>query len=277
MKSYEFGYDGEQFNKICRLAKALTGIEIDDSKIDMVYSRLVRIIRSSTYKSFVDYTEALGRADNQLNTEFINAITTNLTSFFRERHHFDMLQSIALPELMEKKKLEKHIRVWSAGCSSGEEPYSIAFTLADYFRSKPGWTYQIYASDIDTNVLEKARRGVYDLDAVKIMNKDQLTRWFQKGVDVNEGYCRVKQEYRDSIDFFQCNLMQPLSFDTIFDVVFCRNVLIYFDPVNQKAILDQFMKHLTPEGFLITGHSESFMYRYQNTKLVAKTMYRKNV
>lgn len=275
MKSYEFGYNAEHFNKIRGIAKQVSGIEIDSSKMDMIYTRLVRIIRTSIYTDFSEYIAALDKDDADLKRDFTNAITTNLTSFFREKHHFELLKTIALPEIMKQKKTDKTIKVWSSACSSGEEPYSLDFTLSEFFAGKAPWSYKIYASDIDTNVLKKARAGVYDLQSVENIGPQELGRWFLKGSDENVGLCRVKPKITDSIDFFQCNLIEPLKFDTVFDVIFCRNVLIYFDTESQYKILDQLMQHLAPQGFLFTGHSESFMYHYKKTKLVSKTMYRK--
>ena len=275
MKSYEFGYSRENFESIRSLAKKASGIEIDSTKMDMVYTRLVRIIRVSPYENFDQYIAALEQNNDALQREFVNAITTNLTSFFRENHHFELLKSVALPEIMSKRKPDKTIKIWSAGCSTGEEPYSMAFTLSEYFADKPQWNYKIYASDIDTNVLNKAKAGVYEIDSLSNIKNLELNKWFLKGTGENEGFCKVKPEFRQMIEFFQCNLIKPLTIDWIFDVIFCRNVLIYFDSASQHQILDQLMMRLAPQGFIFTGHSESFMYRYKKTKLISKTMYRK--
>jgi chemotaxis protein methyltransferase CheR len=275
MNAFEFGYDQEQFERIRVLAKRMSGIEMDVSKLDMVYTRLVRIVRSSTFSNFAEYIDSLDGKDCALDTQFINAITTNLTGFFREKHHFELLTSLVLPELMKKKRSSKQITVWSAGCSTGEEPYTIAFTLDQFFQEYPDWSYQIMASDIDTNVLKKAKLGVYSLSSMGGMNAIELGRWFQKGVGVNEGLCRVKKKYQEHLAFSQCNLMEPLLFNQVFDVIFCRNVLIYFDVKSQNLILDQFMNHLHQDGYLFTGHSEAFMYHYEKTELIKKTIYRK--
>jgi chemotaxis protein methyltransferase CheR len=274
---FEFGYDTAQFEKLRQLAKQFAGIEIDESKIDMVYSRMIRIIRSGNLTDFSGYISSLQQGNPETRKEFINAITTNLTSFFREKHHFDLLVNTALPDVMQQKRADKTIKVWSAGCSTGEEPYTIAFTLSQFFSTKPGWNYEIYASDIDSNVLNKARSGVYNLSSIEAIPSSEIARCFYKGTGGNAGLCKVKPEFKEKINFFECNLIEPIELNAVFDIIFCRNVLIYFDSANQTQILDKLMSHLVPNGYIFTGHSESFMYHYKKTKLISKTMYRKIV
>lgn len=276
MKDYEFGYDEQCFNALCLIAKKMAGIEIDHSKMDMMYSRLIRIIRVKNIPNFIRYIELI---QDPLNTDlindFTNAITTNLTSFFREKHHFEQLSKVILPELLVKNKHNKTIRIWSAGCSTGEEPYSIAFTVKEFLESHPGWTVHIYASDIDSAVLKKAQEGIYKIEDIHTLEPHMLQQWFIKGMGKNDGLCKVKPEFTQSIEFFKFNLMEQYEKESFFDAIFCRNVLIYFDSINQNKILDNMMNNLVPNGFLFAGHSESFVYHYKKTKLIGNTIYRK--
>lgn len=264
----------KDFKFICQFVYETSGIVLNDSKREMVYRRLTRIIREKSLPSFAHYCQLL-RSQPELETNyFINAITTNLTSFFREKHHFDFLHQVELPRLMQEKK-ERRLRIWSSACSTGEEPYSIAMTLLDTVADKlSSWDMKILATDIDSNVLERAKQGIYKGEDENL-TKHHRIRYFQKGTGVNSDKFRVQDHVRELITFKQLNLLHGWPMKGLFDVVFCRNVLIYFDKNTQHELFQRYYDILTPNGVLMLGHSENLGRFQQYFQPIGRTMFRK--
>ena len=263
----EFLFTPSDFERIRTLLYQHSGIKLSDSKSNMVYSRLARRLRATGMKSFQDYLQRVERDQSEEWDAFINALTTNLTAFFREPHHFPLLRDHVLS--LRKRPL----RLWCSAASTGEEPYTMAMTMVDAFGSfKP--PVQIIATDIDTNVLSKAQVGIYPLDRVEKLPPETLKRFFLKGSGNNAGYVQVRKELRDLISFSQLNLLDarwPVSGP--FDVIFCRNVMIYFDKDTQYKILKRFAPMLETHGLLFAGHSESLHHAADFFKLRGKTVY----
>ncbi|HHU8881860.1 TPA: protein-glutamate O-methyltransferase CheR, partial [Escherichia coli] len=230
------------FRRISQLIYQRAGIVLADHKRDMVYNRLVRRLRALGLADFGHYLNLL--ESNQHSGEwqaFINSLTTNLTAFFREAHHFPLLADHA-------RRRSGEYRVWSAAASTGEEPYSIAMTLADTLGTAPG-RWKVFASDIDTEVLEKARSGIYRHEELKNLTPKQLQRYFMRGTGPHEGLVRVRQELANYVDFAPLNLLaKQYTVPGPFDAIFCRNVMIYFDQTTQQEILRRFVSLLKPDG-----------------------------
>jgi chemotaxis protein methyltransferase CheR len=266
----EFAFTEQDFERVRSLIYRRAGIALADSKQEMVYSRLARRLRATGIKSFVDYLDDLESTPGGQEWEaFTNALTTNLTSFFRESHHFPILAE-------HVKKSNGPIDIWCCASSTGEEPYSIAMTLCEVFNTlnPPA---NVIATDIDTNVLNVAANGVYPLERLDKMSPERAKRFFQRGKGNQEGHVRVRPELRQMITFKQLNLLAddwPVSGP--FDVIFCRNVMIYFDKPTQGKILERFAPMMKPDGLLFAGHSENFLYVTNAFKLRGKTVYELN-
>ncbi|MBY0238585.1 MAG: chemotaxis protein CheR [Burkholderiaceae bacterium] len=262
----EFDFNARDFERVRALIYKKAGISLADSKQEMVYSRLARRLRACGISSFVKYLDDLeaGRLGDEWES-FTNALTTNLTSFFREAHHF--------PLLAEHIKNKRDITVWCSAASTGEEPYSIAMTLCEAYNTlTPPAT--IIATDIDTNVLAHGANGVYTLDRLDKMSPERQRRFFLKGKGDKEGYVRVRPELRNLITFKQLNLLgDQWPVTGPFDVIFCRNVMIYFDKATQRKILSRFVPLMKPDALLFAGHSENFLYVSDQLKLRGKTVY----
>ncbi len=271
----EFVFTDRDFNYIRKLVDENTGIVLADAKRQMVYSRLARRLRALGLKDFKSYCKVLKEGDQTEFRNFVNAVTTNLTSFFREQHHFDFLKTQLLPELERKNDLSHRLRIWSAGCSTGEEPYSLAITLNEYFRNKPGWDIKILATDLDTNVLATAEAGIYAAEKIEGLSKLHKTTWFRKGRGECQGKVRVKPELREMIRFRQLNLMHEWPFKGPFDFIFCRNVIIYFSKDTQRGLVDRYANKLCEQGHLFLGHSESLFKVTDRFELIGHTIYRK--
>jgi len=265
---YVFPFTSDDFHRIRSLIYRAAGISLAPSKKDLVYSRLARRLRVRQIDSFSAYIHQLESGDLQEREEFINALTTNMTSFFREPHHFPILARHlgTVPQ-------SGPIRIWTCASSSGEEPYSIAMTAVEQFNSFNA-PVRILATDIDTNVLEKARRGVYPLDQLKKLSPEQLKRFFLKGEGRNQGFARVKPELQQLISFRRFNLLDECwGIREKFDVIFCRNVMIYFDKNTQYEILKKMRPCLHAHGLFFAGHSESFHHAADLFKVCGKTVY----
>ncbi|HEX4500746.1 MAG TPA: protein-glutamate O-methyltransferase CheR [Scandinavium sp.] len=256
-----------QFHRICQLIYQRAGIVLADHKRDMVYNRLVRRLRQLGLDDFGRYLAMLeANQDNAEWQAFINSLTTNLTAFFREAHHFPTLAEHA-------KRRQGEYRVWSAAASTGEEPYSIAITLADTLGTAPG-RWKVFASDIDTEVLNKAQSGVYRQDELKTMSPLQLQHYFMRGTGPHSGLVRVRQELSNYVDFSPVNLLDKVyNVPGPFDAIFCRNVMIYFDKTTQQEILRRFVHLLKPDGLLFAGHSENFSNLVREFSLRGQTVY----
>jgi chemotaxis protein methyltransferase CheR len=265
-KSKEFAFNRQDFDKVRTLIYQRAGIALADGKQEMVYSRLARRLRATGAQSFTDYLSSLERGTDPAEWEaFTNSLTTNLTSFFREQHHFPVLAAHA--------RTHKECVVWCAASSTGEEPYSIAMTLCEAFDSLTP-PVQIMATDIDTEVLATAQLGVYPEERIRSLSAEQRRRFFLKGKASQSGLVRVRPELRKLVTFGALNLLsQDWPLRGPFDVIFCRNVMIYFDKPTQRKILSRFVTLMKPDGLLFAGHSENFLYVSHDLRLRGKTVY----
>lgn len=271
----EFTFTHADFERIRALVYEHAGIHLSETKSNLVYGRLSRRLRVLQLARFDDYLGYLQEHIETELTEFLNAITTNLTSFFRENHHFEALRNQVLPELMNARRASRRLRLWSAGCSTGEEPYSLAMVLCETVLDKPGWDVKLLATDLDTNVLETARAGIYAADRVRTVSRERLRRFFRRGVGANAGRVQVVAELPRLIAFNQLNLMETWPMRGPIDVIFCRNVVIYFDKPTQARLFERFADLLSDDGRLFVGHSETLNKVTDRFELVGQTMYRK--
>jgi len=262
------------FNYIRKLVYDECGINLHEGKKELVRSRLAKRLRDLNISEFRVYKSMLENSGEEL-ISHLNAISTNLTSFFREKKHFDFLEKKGLSQLVRNLDNNKTINAWSAGCSTGEEPYTIAMVLDSWLESMPGCDFHITATDISTDVLLKADAGIYDILKTAGIDQYTLRKYFQKGTGKRKGYVRVQKHLRKKIDFMRFNLMQPYNYDTLFDFIFCRNVMIYFEKKIQATVINKFYDILKPGGFLFVGHSESLMNIKHKFKYVEPTIYQK--
>ena len=263
----EFDFTKGDFERVCKLIYDHAGISLSASKQEMVYSRLARRLRATGIANFKDYLALLEENDAAEWEAFTNSLTTNLTAFFREEHHF--------PVLAEHVKRHKggQIMLWCCASSTGEEPYSMAITMAEVFGTlKP--PVKILATDVDTNVLATAQAGVYPMERLEKMQQERLRRYFLRGTGARAGTARVRDELRALVTFRQLNLLDagwPVRGP--FHAIFCRNVMIYFDKTTQYGILQRFAPLLRPDGVMFAGHSESFHHAADLFRLRGKTVY----
>ena len=272
----EYQFTEKEFNKLRKIANDHTGIIVTDDKYDMYYARLVKRIRVLGLASFAEYVKYLDSNLDKEFTPFIDSITTNLTSFFRESHHFEIMKSTIIPDLCDRPDTAQGIKVWSAGCSTGEEPYTLAITLLEGLegiRAAP--KASILASDIDTTVLAAAAKGVYDISRVEGLDNQIKRRWFFKGKGSNSGRVRVSPELQNIIQFKQVNLMHEWPMKNRFHIIICRNVVIYFDKPTKTKLLNRYADQLVDNGYLILGHSESIQGLSDRFETIGKTVYRK--
>jgi len=272
-KQREFEYSRADFDVLRAISSSHSGIIVTDDKFDMFYSRLSRRVRMLQLKNFQEYCQYLQNNEETEFTEFINAITTNLTAFFRENHHFEYVKNTIIPELLKRNHASREIKVWSAGCSTGEEPYSIAMTLLENIPT--GWNVKILATDLDTNVLQTAATGVYADDRVSGLSTERLKRWFKKGSVRNANKVKVKTELQETIRFKQLNLMNEWPMKGHFDFIFCRNVIIYFDRDTKEKLVNRYSSLLATGSHLLIGHSESLHQIETDFDLIGNTIYRK--
>lgn len=264
----EFSFTEADFERVRKLIYQHAGISLSPVKKDMVYSRLARRLRALGKTSFVDYLDALERNGGDEWERFVNSLTTNLTSFFREPHHFPIFA-----DHLRKLGSRRPIRVWCSAASTGEEPYSIAITVAETFGLEATHV-SIFASDLDTNVLATAQKGVYPIERVEKLPPERLRKYFLRGTGSQEGYVAVRPELKRMIEFKRVNLLDasyPVKGPV--DVIFCRNVMIYFDKPTQYKILSRFAPMMQPDGLLFAGHSESFLHAADLFKSLGKTVY----
>jgi len=249
----------------------VSGISLSDRKQDMVYSRLARRLRKLSLVDFHQYLEFV-KQDKDEQREFVNALTTNLTHFFREEHHFDYLSDVLFPELFAKNN--QRIRFWSAGCSTGEEPYTLAMVW-EHLQNKPiNLDFKILATDLDTNVIATAKDGIYSLDKLEPV-EDSYQKWFRKTEQCSPNQKQVNQRLKKYIHFKQLNLMSEWPMKGPFQLIICRNVLIYFDKPTQEKLIQRYYDLLEPKGCLILGHSESLGENRKLFKNCGKTIFRK--
>ena len=264
----EFTFSEREFQFLTRLASTRSGIVLSDQKHDMVYGRLVRRLRALGLDSFAAYCTLLQSPDGAEEIEhLVNAITTNLTHFFRETHHFEHLRDVAVPEIKNRR-----VRLWSAGCSTGMEPYSMAMILQGAIPNLPLWDAKILATDIDSKVLESARMGEY--------SEAELTRVlpaYRKDVLPSEtpGRAQMSESLKHMIAFKQLNLLESWSMSGPFDAIFCRNVVIYFDKQTKQSLFNRMADLLKPGGWLYIGHSETMSDVPNRFELVGRTVYQR--
>lgn len=264
----EFAFSTADFERVRKLIYQHAGISLSPVKQDMVYSRLARRLRATGMQSFGEYLDGLERNGGDEWERFVNSLTTNLTSFFREPHHFPIFA-----EHLRKLGTKRPVRVWCSAASTGEEPYSIAITVAETFGANVSHV-SIMASDLDTHVLATAQKGVYPIERVEKLSPERLRKFFLRGTGSQEGYVSVRPELRRMIDFQRINLLDPsYSVKGPLDVIFCRNVMIYFDKPTQYKILSRFAPMLLSDGLMFAGHSESFLHAADLFKSLGKTVY----
>jgi chemotaxis protein methyltransferase CheR len=273
---YFIELEDREFNRFREIIYTEAGIKLSDMKKALVQSRLSMRIRLLGLKSYEEYYGYLIEHYDDEKINFINAITTNKTEFFREHKHFEYLRDVFLPDLIREKP--KEILIWSAGCSTGEEAYSIAMTILEFFKLSQMPAVKILATDIDTNVLKSARCGIYNDGQIDKLDQTLLKRYFYKGIDHNAGTYRVKEKLSGMIYFRRLNLQNEVfPMKKQFDIIFCRNVIIYFDKDTQSELFEKFYKYLAGWGRLFIGHSENITNVTNKFTLIGNTIYRKSV
>ncbi len=273
----EFELTAGDFRRVQALIKARVGIDLGTNKQSLVYGRLARRLRALGMQHFADYLSLVEDPSSDEAERFVNAITTNVTEFFRENHHFEFLANTVLPAIWRRTGPGgQRVRFWSAGCSTGEEPYSLAMVL----RENPppaagGWDMKVLATDLDTDVLAHARAGVYPADRVEKIAPARLKRFFAK--TGTGGSYQASPELRSLITFKQLNLMDPSwPMQGPFDVIFCRNVVIYFDDATKRALVQRYRQMLGEGGHLMLGHSESMVASTTGFESFGRTIYRRS-
>ena len=267
-ESREFLFTEADFERIRKLIYDRAGIALSPAKRDMVYSRLARRLRVTGIRSFSDYIRLLEQGSPAELEAFTNSLTTNLTSFFREEHHFPLLQALLRPRMHKGQ-----INIWCSAASTGEEPYSIAMSVAELYGTIPSQV-KILASDLDTHVLDKGRQGLFTLDRLDKVPETLVRKYFMRGGCVPEGYAQIRPELQSMLVFRQINLLDAVwPMHGPFDAIFCRNVMIYFDKPTQYKILEKFVPLMAPDGLLFAGHSESFHHATNLIKSRGKTVY----
>lgn len=271
-----FEFTNDDFNRLRHQVNAHTGIALAEGKQTLLYSRLSPRLRQLGFNRFRDYCDLIESGDPHELEIFVNAISTNLTSFFRESHHFDYLAETVLPELLRSNRASQRLRIWSTASSTGEEAYSIAMVLNEALRNASGWDVKILATDIDTRVLQTARAGLYQADRLTGLSPARLTRWFNRASGGQPGMVQVKPALRRMITFKQLNLMRDWPMRGPFDIVFCRNVVIYFDKKTQRKVFQRISDLMPASSHLFIGHSETLFKVSDRFTLIGKTIYRRN-
>jgi len=275
MRLREFTFGEEDFQALRALVKSLTGIHLSEQKRELVYGRLTRRLRALQLRSFAEYRERL-QGDVQEVAELCNAITTNLTSFFREPHHFQYLREQVLAPLAAERRRTRRLRIWSAGCSTGEEPYSIAMTVLETLPDAGSWDVRILATDLDSEVLARARRGVYPPERIGNLSAERLQRFFIERQDTDGVHRQIAPEVAALVTFKQLNLIHPLPMRGPLDAIFCRNVVIYFDRETQRQLFARIARLQRAGDLLFLGHSESLFKVCDSYALIGKTIHRRS-
>lgn len=263
-----------EFERISKLIYDLCGIDLHEGKKELVKARLGKRLRSGNFNSFSEYYRFVTTEEgtDEL-VAMIDSISTNLTSFFREDKHFEKMKKIC-PVLLAGNTGPQKLTIWSAGCSTGEEPYSIAILVKEVLGSTSSFA-RILATDISTKVLKTAMAGIYTEDRVAKIPPQLLKKYFLKGQGKWEGFYRVKDDLKQMVKFMRLNLKEDLSVRDRFDVIFCRNVMIYFDKTMQKALIDKFYDCLKEGGYFFIGHSESLTGLAHNFKYIEPSVYQR--
>jgi len=251
------------------------GIVLGPNKRQLVQGRLARRLRELGLPSYEAYCNHVRNSGPEELVGLINALTTNVTAFFRENHHFDALAAYMIPEALQRNQHSRRLRIWSAGCSTGEEAYCIAMVASAAMPSGARWDLKILATDIDSDVVAAAQAGIYPVDRLTSVPQAQLHRCFRKGIGANAGQALVQPDIARLVSFRALNLLQKWPMSGPFDIIFCRNVMIYFDQAMRERIVQRFAAMLVPEGYLCLGHSESIHAAPGPFRLVGKTIYRR--
>lgn len=268
----EFQMTNADFERISKLAMQYSGIVLAEHKRNMVYSRIARRVRALKLNRFSDYLNYLEHNHAAEASDFINALTTNLTSFFRENHHFEFLKEELFPKLMVANQGSRKLRIWSAGCSIGQEAYSIAMTLKE--SSFPSsWDVKILATDLDSNVVETGHSAIYPVDHVDGIDDGMVKKYFNRSHDGRS--VQVKEELRKLAFFKRLNLLEEWPMKGPFDIIFCRNVVIYFNKETQRILFDRYANMLPIGGHLFIGHSENLNGITDRFENLGNTIYRK--
>ncbi len=265
----------EEFEFFRSIVYEESGIDLSDKKKALLQARLTKRLRELRIRTYHEYIGHLKSHFHDEIEHFINCITTNKTEFFREGGHFEFLRTTVLPAYEREKR--RRIRIWSAGCSTGEEPYTIAIVLLDYFDGRALPDVKILATDIDSRVLETAKAGTYKAESVHMIGLDMLRRYFYRGTGENQGLFKVKHDVRRLISFRRLNLLdESYPMKNTFDIIFCRNVIIYFDKDTQNALFAKFHRYLADDGYLFMGHSEALIGRSSLFQLKTNAVYEKS-
>lgn len=268
-----YSFDHDSFLFLQKLARDYAGLNLQSNKEGTVYNRLVKRLRELDLPDFKTYCNLLLESEDE-KAEYISLVANPLTSFFREKHHYQYLQYNILPELIAQKR---KIRIWSAGCSTGEEAYSIAITVCQSVQNLHNYDIKILATDINPNSLDIAAEGIYDTDCIEHLSFDIKKSYFLAGRGKNEGLVKVSDSVRKLVSFHYLNLVEEWPMRIPFDLIFCRNVLIYFTKDLSNLILKRFDDALAPGGYLVLGYTESSFQLPKYYKTVAKTIYKKSL
>jgi chemotaxis protein methyltransferase CheR len=271
-----YNLSDKDFNRLRDIIYNEAGIKLSDVKKALMQSRLMKRLRELQLANFTEYHDYLLEHYEKEKINFINAITTNKTDFFRENEHFEFMKKKILPDFDLKK--EREIRIWSAGCSTGEEPYTIAITLHEYYSGKKAPEFLILATDIDTQVLNKAQDGLYAADHLADVESKYLNNYFTYERNQNGAFYRAKDKLKEAVYYRRLNLLvEQYPMKKQFDIIFCRNVIIYFDKETQKKLFEKFYGYLKDDGYLLIGHSENITNITDKFYLVGRTIYKKVV
>jgi len=273
----EFLFTDEDFNYLSQLAAAQAGINLTTDKKELLYGRVAKRLRLLKLDNFKDYCSLLKQDNNEESSHFINSITTNVTSFFRENHHFEYLTDKVIPDIIRERSntSRPRLRIWSAGCSTGKEPYSIAMVLRENIKDIDRWDVKILATDLDSNVLHTAKEAIYPISRAEQVSPERKKRWMLEGTGEKSSYIKIKKEIRDLVHFKQLNLTEPWPMHGTFDCIFFRNVAIYFKRPTQIDILNRFADHMEKNGTLFVGHSESLIGLSQRYSNAGQTIHKK--
>ena len=272
---HDFALSQPEFDRLRELVREHTGIALSEAKRQLVYGRLARRLRALRMETFGEYIALIEAGDPAELEEFVNAVTTNLTSFFREPHHFDYLAREALPAMVARSAGTNRMRIWCCAASTGEEPYSIAMVLREAEGLLRGWDVKMLATDLDSAVLATGAAGVYAAERFQNMDPKRIARFFDKGTGPQHGKLRARDELRNLISFRQLSLMHEWPLRGPIDAIFCRNVIIYFDKATQRTLFERMATLQRPGDLLFLGHSESLYRVCDRYELIGRTIYRR--